>query len=384
MITARQLGLALPAALAAGRIATWYQPLVDAMTARAITTPNRIAYFLANVAEETGQLQARSENLNYSGDRLMEVFPSLFNGNSALAYATAAGGPEAIANFIYADANRPRGYRMGNIQPGDGWKYRGRGPMENTGRQNYERFFNSIGAPVNSDPDLLLTPKYGALAAAQFWADAGCNALADAGKFTDCVVKVNGGTLGLAARLDYLKRFQDALAHPDPVAASKPIVVQPVAAPIVLPEPLPVPAVTSADYAVEVPPMPPSITIASEPAPVEVTELKLKPELEPIAAMSPVPPTGYSVQPGGNITRDNLEDSAIMKASKWGKVLAIGGTSASTAAGVASQAKDLLGGIGPVPAVCLIVVAVVFGVLAFFAFRKTSNERVTMHNNGIA
>ena len=109
MITEYQLGLAFPAARATNRLHHWYPALVSAMRTYNITTENRFTYFLANVAEETAQLQAKEENLNYSADRLIAVFPSMFGANPQKAHELVRLGPEAIANYIYSDAHRPFG-----------------------------------------------------------------------------------------------------------------------------------------------------------------------------------------------------------------------------------------------------------------------------------
>lgn len=215
MITRLQMALALPLAAAHGRLETWHPLLAREMAAHAIASDARQAMFLANLAEETGELAAQEENLHYSGARLLQVFPGLFPGGLGQAAALAAEGPEAIADYIYADINRPPGYRLGNSQPGDGWRYRGRGPMQLTGRANYERFFRSLGMPADSDPDLLLEPAFGARAAAQFWQANGCNERADAGDFDGAVHRVNGGTTGMDRRRAYLARFRVALARED-------------------------------------------------------------------------------------------------------------------------------------------------------------------------
>ncbi|MBN9086260.1 MAG: glycoside hydrolase family 19 protein [Reyranella sp.] len=215
MISKAQMALALPLAAHAGRLDVWHPLLAQEMAAHEIGSDPRQAMFLANLAEETGELAVQEENLHYSGPRLLQVFPSLFPGGIGPAAALAARGPEAIANFIYADANRPAGYRMGNTQAGDGWKYRGRGPMQLTGRDNYGRFFTSLGLPADSDPDLLLLPAFGARSAAHFWQVNGCNQRADAGDFVGAVRLVNGGTVNLDKRRRYLIAFQGALRRMD-------------------------------------------------------------------------------------------------------------------------------------------------------------------------
>lgn len=348
MITKRQMGLAMPAALAAGRLDTWYIPLVDAMTKHDITTDARIAPFLANVAAETGQLQAKVENLNYSGDRLIAVFPSLFSANPNKAYELAAAGPEAIANYIYADANRPPGYRMGNTQPGDGWKYRGRGPNQLTGRSNYVRYFASIGLPADSDPDIVLDPTHGANSSADHWVKAGCNQLADAGNFEGIVRAINGGLNGLATRQTYLERFVAALRNPDPVAPA--------------------------------PPPPPVEPPTTEPA---IVAAPLPPIMEPIPPMPPVPPPGYSVQPSGNVVRDNVEDDPIVKLAKVGKYAAGGAGAATAVGGAVVQAKGALTGISDVAVICLTVVALALIFAVGWYLHRAAKDRRDLHRRGI-
>jgi len=364
MITERQMGLAMPAALAAGRISTWYGPLVAAMERFKITTPTDIQFFLANIAEETGQLQARSENLHYSGDRLLQVFPSLFDGNPAgseKAYELAAAGPEAIANFIYADVYRPAGYRMGNTQPGDGWKYRGRGPMQTTGGDNYRRFFRSIGLPENSDPDMLLEPKCGAMAAAQFWSSNGCSQFSEAEDFQGVVQRVNGGLNGFAARKTYLGRFVAAMANPDPtpkVVAAQEAAARPMAT---------------------LEPLPPVLTESFKPLP---------PKLEPVPPMAPVPPPGFSVAPTGNVVRDNVEESTIVKASKIGQGLVTAGTGIAAVGTAAAAARDsfkgLFGHIDPLWFLSVTVIGILLSCVAWFYFRTIKNDRKKMNADGIA
>ncbi|MCW5748887.1 MAG: glycoside hydrolase family 19 protein, partial [Alphaproteobacteria bacterium] len=228
LVSADQLAIVMPRAHAAGRLAAWLAPLNAEMTAHAIDRDHRIEMFLATIAEETGELQVQSENLNYSGARLYELFGGLFSGRAA-ADALAARGPEAIANVIYADANRAPGYRLGNTQPGDGWKFRGRGPMQLTGRGNYERFFRAVGLPADTDPDYLLTPEGGCKSAAHFWQANGCNEIADGGDFRALTRRVNGGEFNMPARLHYYGLARQAIAG-DAGAADLPTTPPPASA----------------------------------------------------------------------------------------------------------------------------------------------------------
>jgi putative chitinase len=211
VISRAQLARIMPAAEREGRLDLWHPHLDAAMLAWGVIRPNRMIYMLANIAEETGELAARVEDLRYSGARLMQVFPSLFRSLDA-AEALAAQGPEAIANYVYSDHNRPPGARGGNVRPGDGWRYRGRGPMQLTWHDNYAAYFVDSGLPADSDPDLVLSPEHGAGSACWFVATRGCHALADRGLWRDYVRRINGATLNMALREHYRALAQATLA----------------------------------------------------------------------------------------------------------------------------------------------------------------------------
>lgn len=350
MITKRQMGLAAPTAAKTGRIDLWYDALIAAMIKHQITTPNRIDYFLANVMEETGELQAREENLHYSADQLRRVFPSIFD-SLANADQVAAGGSEMVGNVIYGDAYRSPGYRMGNKAPGDGYKYRGRGPMQLTGRNNYEAFFRACGLPIDSDPDLLLQPIMGAESAAHFWEVAGCNASADKGAFTEAVIKVNGGTINLQTREMYLGRFVDAMNHPDPVETPKPVEI---------PAPVPEPAVT-------------------------MDELKPKPALEPVPTPGPVPPPGFETKESGNVVLSDIKQSGIVKGANVGQVVTGAAGAVTVTAGAASQVKGLLPDhLSDVATICLTVVVLALLGVVFWYFRSVKRQRIDLNKRGIA
>lgn len=113
------------------RASTWLDPINAALDRWGIDTPARVAHFLAQVGVESGGLARVEENLSYSAERLMTVWPSRFKTLAAAqAYAR---NPEALANKVY-------GGRMGSTQPGDGWRYRGRGLKQLTGRNNYKEY----------------------------------------------------------------------------------------------------------------------------------------------------------------------------------------------------------------------------------------------------
>jgi putative chitinase len=170
--------------------------LAAAMDQFDIRTPERTAAFLAQLAHESGELRRWTENLNYGWEGLRGVFPKYFRTDAeARAFERQ---PERIANRVY-------GARMGNGDEasGDGWRYRGRGPIQLTGKDNYRVCGQAIGVDLLNRPELLETPEVGCLAAAWFWSSRGLNPLADAGKFVTITRRINGGTNGLPDRMKY-------------------------------------------------------------------------------------------------------------------------------------------------------------------------------------
>lgn len=168
-------------------------------------TPVRAAHFFAQTAHETGGFKAFSENLNYSADGLNKIFPKYFKnaGRDANAFARNA---EKIANVVYAS-------RMGNgdIASGDGWKFRGRGALQLTGKSNYAEFAKYLDKPeVMDNPDLVATVY--AFESAMFFFDKNkLWSICDQG-VTDASIlaltrRINGGTHGLADRSEKTKKY---------------------------------------------------------------------------------------------------------------------------------------------------------------------------------
>jgi putative chitinase len=179
--------------------------LIEEMPRYGITGRSREAAFIANVCEETRGLTVFEENLNYSPERLMKVWPRRFpDMQAALAYARR---PEALANKVYAN-------RMGNgdEQSGDGWLYHGRGPAQLTGRDNYLACAHGLGEPVDQQPELILVPRVGAQSACWFWRWKGLSALADADDFESLVRKWNGGLMGMEGRESYYGKLLEEIA----------------------------------------------------------------------------------------------------------------------------------------------------------------------------
>lgn len=196
------LKLAYPNSTAANR-EKYADALADAMDLYDINTPYRKAAFLANVGVESGQLVAVVENLNYTANGLKNIFSRYFpTQQKAELYARR---PEAIANVVYADR-----LGNGNTESGDGWKYRGRGLIQLTGRANYRAATNGMrqlpmGLDFEDTPEKLAEPRWAAQSAAWYWQSNGLNEMADklkgAGNAHDILTairrRINGGTLGL-------------------------------------------------------------------------------------------------------------------------------------------------------------------------------------------
>lgn len=174
-----------------------------------IDTPLRLAHFLAQCAHESGNFSKFTENLNYSSDGLLKVFPKYFkkaDGTPDKALAdTYARNQEKIGSRVY-------GGRMGNGPEAtkEGFKFRGRGAIQLTGKDNYKAFDQFVPEDLIASPELVAS-KYPLLSAAWFWNNVRLNAIADKGA-TDAVVtevtrKVNGGTHGLADRISKFKLF---------------------------------------------------------------------------------------------------------------------------------------------------------------------------------
>lgn len=187
-------------------------PLNATLSEFCINSPARRAAFLAQLAHESAQLTHWSENLNYSADGLVAVWPTRFKGTEGRKLAERlARKPEAIANYVYAG-------RGGNGPPetGDGWKYRGRGPMQLTLRSNYARAAHDLKLPLLDEPQRVATPEVGFRVAGLFWSKwNNLNSLADLdtpGSFTTITRKINGGLNGLPDRFAYWKRAKEALA----------------------------------------------------------------------------------------------------------------------------------------------------------------------------
>lgn len=197
----------------------WLAPIQVACEKYQINTKFRIAAFLAQCAHESGGFTMLEENLNYKAGTLAACWPNRFavlgpdkkpikdnkgkNTPTKLAESI-AGKPELIANLCYSS-------RMGNgpAESGEGWKYRGRGLKQLTGKDNYTRCGTGIGADFVNNPDLLLEPQYAALSAGWFWSANKLDLFADKEDIEGMTKKINGGLIGIENRK---KRYKDCLA----------------------------------------------------------------------------------------------------------------------------------------------------------------------------
>ena len=170
-----------------------------------IKTPNRASFFLAQMGHESNGLTVVEENLNYKTDQLRKTWPSRFRSNAkAIQYAH---NPKALGDFVYSNRN-------GNGED-EGYKYRGRGYLQTTGKNNYSTVGKMVGLDLVAKPELLATPEFALLGACATWKLLGLNASADKSDFKGNTKRLNGGLIGLADRQAWLAKARPigARAH---------------------------------------------------------------------------------------------------------------------------------------------------------------------------
>jgi len=179
----------------------WFEAIYEILPEYEITTPQRVAAFLAQCAHESGGFVFLKENLNYKAASLRRVFPKYFPDDAIAAQY--AGKGEMIANRVYAN-------RMGNGDEasGDGWRYCGRGLIQLTGKNNYTFFAGSLNIPVEEASEYLQTFEGAVQSACFFWEQNKLNQWADAGDILTLTKRINGGTIGLE---DRIKHYEQAL-----------------------------------------------------------------------------------------------------------------------------------------------------------------------------
>jgi len=170
-----------------------------------MNTPERQAMFLAQTAHESGSFNFVEENLNYKAATLSRIWPSRFPPEVAAEYG---GKPEKIANKAY-------GGRMGNgpEATGEGYKYRGRGIIQLTGKDNYRACGNALGKDLVAEPDLVAQNPYAVLSAGWFWDTRKLNQWCDKCDVLTVTKKINGGTIGLEDRKKHFEHILEVLKH---------------------------------------------------------------------------------------------------------------------------------------------------------------------------
>lgn len=194
--------------------AQWISALTHAMERYQITTPLRQAHFLAQIGHESNGLKSVTESLNYSVDGLLKTFSrSRISEADAKKYgrtATQSANQLMIANTVYGGEWGLK--NLGNSQSGDGFKFRGRGLIQITGRSNYEALENALKFDLVSRPERLAEDNLiSAMAAAYFWHSRNLNGLADMDDILSITKRINGGTNGLDDRKLRLKRAKEVL-----------------------------------------------------------------------------------------------------------------------------------------------------------------------------
>jgi putative chitinase len=174
-----------------------------------ITTPRRMAHFLAQAMQETGALTILRENMNYSAPRLVEIFG--VGKRSARVTkaeaATLAHHPEAIAERVYGLGNLKKAVDLGNTEPGDGFLYRGNGILQTTGRGNHRRMGAACGVDFEGNPNLVTAPEHALKPALQEWTEGSLNDFADENDIRTITIRINGGLNGFPERQEFFKKL---------------------------------------------------------------------------------------------------------------------------------------------------------------------------------
>jgi putative chitinase len=174
-----------------------------------ITTPLRMSHFLAQALHETGGFTILRENMNFSALRLIEIF-GVNRHSAAVTVAEAeklARDPEAIAERVYGLGNPRKARELGNTQTGDGFRYRGNGVMQTTGRSNHRRMGAACGIDFEDNPDLVTVPEHALKPALQAWTERHLNIYADKNDIRTITRRINGGFIGFADREAWLNKI---------------------------------------------------------------------------------------------------------------------------------------------------------------------------------
>jgi len=218
MLTCQRLAMLFPAALP-GHVGAIAQTGGVTLTRHGIAGQTlRLHHFLAQVGHESAGLSRLEENLHYTGQRICAVWPTRFAGPEVA--EPYAGNPRALANRVY-------GGRMGNggETTGDGWRFRGRGYIQITGRAAYRAIGRRAGLDLEAFPDLAASPDHALAVACAFWSWRGLNDLCDRDDLVALTRRINGGTHGLADRRAWLDKVRRVLGEGDAVMPEAAVIV---------------------------------------------------------------------------------------------------------------------------------------------------------------
>jgi putative chitinase len=176
----------------------WFKELLPMLEKYEINTVERVAGFIAQTAHESGNYTITEENLNYSVQALLRVFPRYFGKANPEEFAR---NPVKLANYVYMDVNRTRSGRLGNIHPNDGWNFRGRGIIQITGRTSYTLFGNTISLSPEEVAEYLSTKKGSIESACWYWNSRSCNRFCDKRDIIGLSKAINGGKIGIDDRI---------------------------------------------------------------------------------------------------------------------------------------------------------------------------------------
>ena len=191
----------------------WHEALVAVMPKYGINTERRAAHFISQCAHESNNFRSLQENLNYSEKALNAVFGRYFGtGGTKRNAAEYARNPEKIANYVYMDEFRK--YKMGNVNEGDGWLFRGRGLKQLTGRENYTRFGATVDMTAEEAAAYVATEKGAVESACWFWDANNLNSIADTDDVVRMTKKINGGNIGLADRQQRYAKAMEVFGNP--------------------------------------------------------------------------------------------------------------------------------------------------------------------------
>jgi putative chitinase len=191
----------------------WFEALVEVMPKYGINTERRAAHFISQCAHESNNFRSLQENLNYSEKALNAVFGRYFGSASHKRNAAEyARNPEKIANYVYMDEFRK--YKMGNVNEGDGWLFRGRGLKQLTGRENYTRFGATVDMTAEEAAVYVATEKGAVESACWFWDANKLNDIADTDDVVRMTKKINGGNIGLADRQQRYAKAMEVFGNP--------------------------------------------------------------------------------------------------------------------------------------------------------------------------